>query len=46
MDTLKPPISLEQVLVSYNLLILILILFLFLMLLLVITNIKGFNKIF
>ena len=40
------PISLEQVLVSYNLLILILILFLFLMLLLVITNIKGFNKIF
>ena len=46
MDTSKPPISLEQVLVSYNLLIIILILFLFLMLLLVMTNIKGFNKVF
>jgi hypothetical protein len=46
MDTLKPPISLEQVLVSYNLLIIFLILFVFLMLLLVITNKKGFNKIF
>jgi hypothetical protein len=46
MDTSKPPISLEQALVSYNLLIIILILFVFLTLLLVITNIKGFNKIF
>ena len=46
MDTSKPPISLEQALVSYNLLIIILILFLVLMLLLAITNIKGFNKIF
>jgi hypothetical protein len=42
----NPPISLEQVLVSYNLLIIILILFLFLMLLLVMTNLKGFNKVF
>ena len=46
MDTSKPPISLEQVLVSYNLLILILILFVILMLLLLATNRKGFNKIF
>ena len=46
MDTSKPPISLEQVLVSYNLLILILILFVILMILLLATNRKGFNKIF
>ena len=46
MDTLKPPISLEQVLVSYNLLIIILIIFVFLILLLMITNRSGFNKIF
>jgi len=46
MDTLKPPISLEQVLVSYNLLIIILIIFVFLILLLMITNRNGFNKIF
>jgi len=39
------PISLEQVLVSYNLLILILTIFIILILLLMITNIKGFNKI-
>ena len=39
------PISLEQVLVSYNLLIIILTIFIILILLLMITNIKGFNKI-
>ena len=46
MDTSKPTISLEQALVSYNLLIVFLILFVFLMLLLMIINQKGFNKIF
>ena len=46
MDTLKPPISLEQVLVSYNLLIIFLIIFVILMILLLITNRKGFNNIF
>ena len=39
------PTSLEQVLVSYNLLIFILTIFIILILLLMITNIKGFNKI-
>ena len=42
----KASLSLEQVLLSYNLLILFLIVFVILVILLMIKNIKGFNKIF
>lgn len=43
---LKTPLSLEQVLMSYNLMILFFFIFLGLMLLLLLTNKKGFNKSF
>lgn len=46
MDTNKTSLSLEQVLVSYNILILFLIIFIILMILLIVFNQKGFNKLF
>lgn len=47
MDTTKKtPLSLEQVLVSYNILISIFIVFIILMVVLLQTNSKGFNKLF
>lgn len=47
MDTTKKtPLSLEQVLVSYNILILFFIIFIILMVILMVTNSKGFNKLF
>lgn len=42
----KQPLSLEEILTSYNILIGVFILFLFLMILMIKTNIKGFNKAF
>ena len=42
----KSSLSLEQVLLSYNLLMLFLIVFVILVILLMVKNIKGFNKIF
>lgn len=47
MDTTKKtPLSLEQVLVSYKLMIILIIIFIILMVLLMIRNINGFNKLF
>jgi hypothetical protein len=48
MDTknLKPPLSLEQILSSYNLLIIFFVLFICLMIIMLHTNNKGFNKAF
>jgi len=47
MDTTKKtPLSLEQVLVSYNVMIIFFIVFIILMVILMITNSKGFNKAF
>lgn len=42
----KTPLSLEQVLVSYNLMILFFIIFVILMIVLMVTNKNGFNKLF
>ena len=42
----KSPLSLEQVLVSYNLMIILSVIFLMLMILLMVTNKNGFNKSF
>ena len=42
----KTPLSLEQVLVSYNIMILFFIVFIVLMVVLTLTNQKGFNKFF
>ena len=42
----KQPLSLEEILTSYNILIGVFILFLFLMVLMIKTNSKGFNKAF
>jgi uncharacterized membrane protein len=47
MDTTKKtPLSLEQVLVSYNIMIMFFIIFIILMVILMVTNRKGFNKSF
>ena len=48
MDTTKnkTPLSLEQVLISYNVMIIFIIIFVILMIILVLTNKKGFNKSF
>ena len=48
MDTTKnkTPLSLEQVLVSYNIMIIFFIVFVILMVVLMVTNSKGFNKYF
>ena len=47
MDTTKKtPLSLEQVLVSYNIMIMFFIIFIILMVVLMVTNRKGFNKSF
>ena len=45
MDT-KTPLSLEQILLSYNLLILFLVIFVILMIVLMVKNYNGFNKLF
>ena len=42
----KTPLSLEQVLVSYNIMITFFIVFIILMVVLMVTNKKGFNKSF